>query len=160
MEQTRPEAIIGDSEMAHELWFLWGHNTVGNIPSPTWEFIESNLNEIRQDGGTARLYIQKLTSMMPEGKLSPRAPDGKQWYEIIKSLELMFDEGKFILNFSEDKGDDIDIISYWNPGADPALVAILGDSWDGRMICADFNIAVKFFKEFFETGDITKDHFL
>jgi hypothetical protein len=163
MEQTRPEAIIGDSEMANELWFYWGYNTPlnsgesefspyeGKKHSPTWEHVEFYIHGFRKYSGGATLSLLKPIR---------KDADGDTWYETIKALELLVDKGSFILNFSENKDNEPDVISYWNPNADPTKVEILGNCWNGRMICKDFDIAIKYFKEFFETGDITKDHFL
>jgi hypothetical protein len=177
MEQTRPDATIGDSEMTHELWFYWGYgvpfdlreyipSSNGKQLSPMWEHIEFHLNEIRKTSGTARLRILKQVNEAEQtGKLLILNPNYKtskeqEWYEISKELELMVDDGKFILNFAEDDDKGTNVISYRNPNGYSGYIDILGDYWDGRMICKDFDITIKYFKEFFETGDITKDHFL
>jgi hypothetical protein len=166
--------------MTYELWFCWEYGIPFDsreyVPSsdgkqlfPAWEHIEFHLNEIRQTSGTASLNIlkqineteqsaarSKLLILNPNYKISGE----ELWYETVRELELMVDDGKFILNFLEEKGDNTNVTSYKNPNGYSGYIDILGNYWDGRMICKDFDIAIKYFKEFFETGDITKDHFL
>ncbi|HEY0288389.1 MAG TPA: hypothetical protein VGC62_15470 [Pseudomonas sp.] len=56
----------------------------------------------------------------------------------------------------EDMGEDTNVREYDNPTASAEMVEILGDNWDTRQLTEDFDLVVMLFKEFFETGDISR----
>lgn len=72
------------------------------------------------------------------------------------SLELTSENKKYLVTLLEGTDDGSDIRIFSNPTATPEMIDILGDSWDARSITEDFGLVVMTFKEFFETGDVSR----
>jgi hypothetical protein len=73
------------------------------------------------------------------------------------SIFLESDNNTYLITLLEDVGDDLDVRAYDNPTATAKMVEVLGDYWDARMLTDDFDLVVRLFKEFFETGDVSRD---
>ena len=69
---------------------------------------------------------------------------------------MFCDQGNFLLMLSELTADDHEVRGYTNPTAEPGRLVVLGDVWDARMVCQDFEIVRKAFAEFFTSGDVAR----
>lgn len=57
---------------------------------------------------------------------------------------------------SVDTGEDHEVRDYTNScGTAGVMVEVLGDLWDERMICNDYDVVIECFKQFWETGDVS-----
>jgi len=72
------------------------------------------------------------------------------------SIFLESDNNTYLITLLEDIGDDLNVRAYDNPTATAQMVEVLGDYWDARMLTDDFDLVVMLFKEFFETGDVSR----
>jgi hypothetical protein len=103
---------------------------------PQWEDVESRLQEVRDHSGAVTLYLVDPPEIGPQG------------------LQVFCDRGNFLLMLSELTADDHEVRGYWNPDAEPGQTEILGDMWDTRMLCQDFEIVKNALMEFFNSGDV------
>lgn len=115
-----------------------GVSSGGSQYLENWADLTSCLNTLQQNAGTLRLV---LTDGPDPGPVS---------------MHLETENKKFLVTLLEDTGEDIDVREYDNPTASAEMVDILGDSWDARQLTDDFNLVLMLFKEFFETGDVSR----
>jgi hypothetical protein len=107
----------------------------GNQKSPAWREIELKLNEIKKSSGTITVDLTGMADFES------------------RSLQVQTENGSSILSLVEDD----DIRTFTNKHMDRQQIEILGDLWDSRLVCQDFDIVVRVFKEFYDTGDVSRD---
>ena len=73
------------------------------------------------------------------------------------SMQLRAEKRKYLVTLLEASEDDTEVRDYTNPNAPHEMVEILGDRWDARFLVDDFDLVLTFFKEFFETGDVSRE---
>jgi hypothetical protein len=105
----------------------------GTIP---WPDIEKILNDTMADCGVVDLSDIAAT------------PDE------TKRLQLRADGGNFLLALGEVIAGEHEVRSYFGTGT--GSIEILGDLWDCRMISGDPWLVLDTFREFLETGNVSK----
>ncbi|MCT8342875.1 MULTISPECIES: DUF6911 family protein [Photorhabdus] len=72
-------------------------------------------------------------------------------------LQVRTEEGDYLLTLGEVMEDEYNVRSYWDPEGPDQKINILGDYWPARQLTKDFDFVVKVFKEFFDTGNVSKE---
>ncbi len=111
----------------------------GNKKYPEWSEIEVHLNEIEATSGSVTITVVDGPEIGPQ------------------TLQVFSDRGSYLLMLGEDNGDDWDVRTLTNLHAPLGPIEILGYYWDPKMVCSDFNIVRRAFKEFFDKGDVSRD---
>jgi hypothetical protein len=122
----------------------------------TWA-IDSKFNEggNLMDPGLDQV-MEKLASIaFCPGSVTLRRFDGP----VIgpQCLQVLGENRQYLITLGEEDEDDYNVRAFTNKAAVNGKVLILGDFWDKRMICTDFQLVVDVFKEFFRTGDVSRD---
>jgi hypothetical protein len=110
----------------------------GNQDDPRWEDVDSRLQTLKARSGTVALDLVNPPEIGPQG------------------LQVFCDQGNFLLMLSELTADDHEVRGYTNASADHDGVGVLGNAWDGRMVCQDFEIVRTVFAELFTSGDVAR----
>ena len=121
-------------------WTLgYGQNCRGgNKKGVSWADIEKTLLEVQEHSGTVTLDVVDGAAIGPQ------------------SLQVE-KEGNFsILSLGEYDGEDYNVRSFTNDSTEEQPIEILGNLWDARMVCSEFNLVIKIFKELFETGNVSQ----
>ncbi len=124
----------------HQLSLSWvigigGTVRSGNLKCPSWQDIEGKLDQIKCNNGSATLGIIGGS----------------------KSIQVQCDHGNYLLTIGEDDGEDYHVRSFTNADAASGRIEILGDLWDSKMICSDFDVVKQAFKSFFDSGNVPND---
>lgn len=116
-----------------------GKQAVGGNKKPaTWLDISSSLDEVNRANGSVTLGLINGPDIGPQ------------------SLQVISDNDKYVLSLGEDDGADYFIRSYRNTALQGQQYEVLGDMWDGLLVCLDFDIVKSVFEEFFLTGNVSK----
>ncbi|HEI6967673.1 TPA: hypothetical protein SK282_004366 [Yersinia enterocolitica] len=118
-------------------WTLDGKG--GNKKEPTWDDIENQLNRLRDASGTLTLDVISDAEIGPE------------------MLQVRTEHCYFIVMLGETTDDDYEVRSYWDMTQPDNKVEILGDYWPERQLTKDFDLVVRIFREFFDTGNVSTD---
>ncbi|MFO6307290.1 DUF6911 family protein, partial [Pseudomonas aeruginosa] len=106
---------------------------------PSWDDVLSCLELIREGKGSVTLELISKTAVGPQ------------------SLQVQSEGGKYVVSLGEDDGVDYIVRSYRNLKLQGIPFEVLGDVWDGVLICDEFSILQNIFEEFFLTGDVSKE---
>jgi hypothetical protein len=109
----------------------------GKQKKPSWLDIEAQLEQLRTHSGSVTLDIVDGAEIGPQ------------------SLQIQSDRGNYLLSIGEVDEEDYQVRSFTNKDAEPDRIEILGNSWDSKLVCSDFNIVRQAFKEFFDSGDVS-----
>jgi hypothetical protein len=106
---------------------------------PKWTAVEEKLQTVLPNAGTVTLDTED--------------EHGRSY-----SLQMRADNGKYLITLGVETEDDWVVRTYHNPTIQSSnkKVEIIGDLWKEQMICLDKEIVMAVFKEFFETGDVSK----
>lgn len=116
-------------------WTLDGNG--GNKQASSWNDI---LNQLKQlQGRKGSLTLDMLTS----------ADTGAEM------LQIRTESGYYMMTLGEICEDEYHVRTYWDPSKPDAGMTILGDSWPERQLTKDFDLVVRIFKEFFDTGNVS-----
>lgn len=110
----------------------------GNIRKPNWSDVNKKLMVLESGGGTVTL-------------------DGDEENGFEKSLQVRFEDGKYLLTFGYETEDDWLVRTYQNGESRSEEITILGDVWRSNCICRDPVIVRQAFKQFFDTGTVSDD---
>jgi Family of unknown function (DUF6911) len=116
-------------------WYIGNHH--GSLQRPTWDEIVSTLAHARERDGVVTMNV------LNEQRIGP--------------LQVRTERGFSVLTLGEETESDYDVRSFFNPDAEATSMAILGDLWDMRGVCADFEMVIQAFKQFYETGDVSHE---
>ncbi|MDU6435223.1 MAG: hypothetical protein E6556_21350 [Pantoea sp.] len=122
-------------------FYLHAKNSFKRVRSPKWSDVEDFLMKLKGDSGGVRLRI------IPE-------PDIGSMY-----LDVSTDDGFYLLTLLECSESDLTVRSYWDKsksGKDKKI-QIYGDYWPEHQLTSDFDLVVRTFKEFFDTGNVSVD---
>jgi len=106
---------------------------------PLWPDVLDFLNVLKNSGGSVNIRIINAPEVGPE-RLSVEAENG---FYLVTLLE-----------YDESGGD---VRSIWNQTSSGENVMILGNYWPKRQLTKDFDLVVRIFKEFFDTGNVSND---
>lgn len=62
-----------------------------------------------------------------------------------------------MLTLGEETDDDYRVRFYWDQSLSNCKLLIFGDYWPERQLTKDFELVVRVFKEFFDTGNVSAD---
>jgi hypothetical protein len=116
------------------------------VEAPVWDRVESHLGRTFRYGGSVKLHAAEHTA---DSSLRLR-----------QFLGMESQPGKFRLIYTPEECPEerTNRQEWWEPGDAPfrGTVNFGGHEWDARTVCEDLTIAVKFFRDFFDHGDLTK----
>lgn len=70
-------------------------------------------------------------------------------------LQLRTEKGFYFMTLSGIRDDEY-VVRTFNDLSQPNIeIMILGDNWPAQQVTRDFNLAVRIFKEFFDTGNVS-----
>jgi hypothetical protein len=72
-------------------------------------------------------------------------------------LQVRAESGHYLLTLGEETDDDYKVRFYWDPSLTNDKLLILGDYWSERQLIKDYDLVIKIFKEFFDTGNVSAD---
>ncbi|MBC3944836.1 DUF6911 family protein [Erwinia persicina] len=75
----------------------------------------------------------------------------------VEMLQVRTENDYYLMTLGEILEDEYQVRTYWNPLGPDDEIMILGDHWPLRQITKDFDLVVKIFKEFFDTGNVSTD---
>lgn len=116
-------------------WTLDG--TGGNKQSSSWDAI---LNQLKQLQGK-------------EGSLTLDMLNGE--YNMADMLQVRTENGYYLITLGEICEDEYQVRTYWDSTEPDAAMMILGDHWPKRQLTRDFELIIRVFKEFFDTGNVS-----
>lgn len=124
--------------MIAKMLFSWAMAKVrgGHKESPSWDEIEQQLSALFAMGGFIRLTLED-----EQGLQDSLLADGNQH--------------AFLLTLNDQTTDKVR--SYRNPKGSNERVEISGNCWTEWDVCNDPSIARQAFKEFFETGNVSRE---
>ncbi|ALB41515.1 hypothetical protein AA650_14510 [Anabaena sp. WA102] len=111
----------------------------GNRQNVILDDILEILTEITEKSGTVTLYLINGSELGPQ------------------SLQVQTEKGYFVLSLGENDEEDYIVRTYTNLSSDLQQVIILGNLWDSKLVCTEFDVVIKIFQEFFEVGDVSRD---
>jgi hypothetical protein len=127
----------------HQLSLSWGLDVGpncrgGNQRDPQWTDIAPLLESLKSRSGTVGLDILN-------------AETGPQ------TLQVASEHGMYLLTLGEINQDGYNVRDYTNPRASAGQTMIHEYLWSSQMLCWDFDIVMQVFKQFFDTGDVSRD---
>jgi hypothetical protein len=130
--------------MRHQLSLKWGYHRYGPGSGGSrritdWPAVDEALEIVKNESGSVELSIVDPPEIGPE------------------SVQVFAETGNFLLTLFELTEDDSHVRSFTNPDIESRQVEIGGNLWDSRMITKDFAIVRRAFREFFDTGDVSRD---
>jgi hypothetical protein len=72
------------------------------------------------------------------------------------SMQLVCESGLYLVTLLEATEDDDHVRCYTNPNAVAEMIEVLGDRWDARQLTGDFDLVLRMFQSFCETGDVAR----
>lgn len=108
----------------------------GTKKSDSWDDIASLLNNLGLSSGC--VTVDKLDD---EGYL-------------ISEIQVRMERGLYMVTFLNEEDEVMTLSDLTQPDE---MVLILGDYWSARQVTKNFDLVVKAFKEFFETGNVSKE---
>ncbi len=110
----------------------------GHIRNPGWCDIEAKL----------------LTNLEGQGVIGV---EGETEGGLGRSIQVRFEDGKYLLTFGYETEDDWIVRVYQNGESRSDEITILGDVWRSNCICRDPEIIRQAFAQFFDTGSVSKE---
>ncbi|MFC0138940.1 DUF6911 family protein [Erwinia mallotivora] len=72
-------------------------------------------------------------------------------------LQVRTESGYYLITLGEIFEDEYQVRTYWEPSKPDAEMIVLGDRWPERQLTKDFDLVVRIFKEFFDTGNVSTE---
>lgn len=120
-----------------ELLLSWSIQKKGGTKkSNCWDDIDNLLNNLLLSSGC--VIVDKLDD---EGYL-------------ISEIQVRMEKGLYLVTFLNEEDEAMMLSDLTQPDE---KVLILGDYWSTRQITKDFDLVVRIFKEFFDTGNVSTD---
>ncbi|WP_156458540.1 DUF6911 family protein [Ectopseudomonas composti] len=110
----------------------------GRTQDPSWSDVESRLREVCKMSGSVTLETMSSSD-----------------FELL-SLQVIADNGVFVMTLGEDDGEDYSVRHYFGDGEAGTKVDVLGDAVDASAVCTDFQVVVDIFSGFFEKGHVLR----
>lgn len=108
----------------------------GTKTSPCWDDISNRLNNLRLFSGC--VTADKL--------------DDEDY--LISEVQVRMEKGFYLVAFLDENDEVMTLSDVTQPDE---KVLILGDYWSARQITKDFDLVIRIFKEFFDTGNVSND---
>ena len=120
-------------------FYLSGKSSFTRVRRPEWSDVEELLLKLKDKKGATRLVV------LPEPTVGP------------VNIDVSAEDGFYLLTLLEYSESDSDVRSYWDMSKSDNKIIILGNQWPERQLTKDFDLVVRIFKEFFETGNVSTD---
>ncbi|MCX2942025.1 hypothetical protein ORG37_02745 [Rahnella perminowiae] len=122
-------------------FYLYGRNSFTRVRTQKWSDVEEFLMKLKGGSGGVRLRIA------PEPDIGPM------------NLDVSTDDGFYLLTLLECSESDLTVRSYWDKSktGKNKKIQIYGDYWPEQQLTNDFDLVVRVFKEFFDTGNVSAD---
>ncbi|MCM7773039.1 hypothetical protein M8S83_13050 [Enterobacter asburiae] len=72
-------------------------------------------------------------------------------------LQIRTENGYYLITLGEIVEDEYQVRSYWDSSKPDTGIMILGDYWPESQLTKDSEFIVKILKEFFDTGNVSKE---
>ncbi|NTY88826.1 hypothetical protein FCH33_18800 [Serratia fonticola] len=108
----------------------------GSKKSDSWDDIGNQLNNLRLSSGC--VTVNKLDD---EGCL-------------ISGVQARMEKGVYLVTFLNEDDEVMTLSDLTQPNE---MILVLGDYWSARQVTKDFDLVVRIFKEFFDTGNVSGD---
>lgn len=120
-------------------FYLYGRNSFKRVLTPKWSDVEQFLMKLKGGSGGVRLRI------IPEPDIGPM------------KLDMATDDGFYLLTLLECSESDLTVRSYWDKSKSGKnkKIQIYGDYWPEQQLTNDFNLVVRAFKEFYDSGNVS-----
>ncbi|HEJ9057544.1 TPA: hypothetical protein SML50_001811 [Serratia fonticola] len=106
----------------------------GSKKSDCWDDIGNLLNNLRSSSGC--VTVDKLDD---EGYL-------------ISEVQARMEKGVYLVTFLNEDDEVMTLSDLTQPNE---MVLILGDYWSAMQVTKDFDLVVRIFKDFFDTGNVS-----
>lgn len=113
--------------------------TGGNKQIPNWDMVLNQFKQIQGKKGTLTLDILN---------------NGDDSAEM---LQVRTENGYYLITLGEIVEDEYQVRTYWDSSKPDTGVLILGDYWPESQLTEDCEFVVKILKEFFDTGNVSKE---
>ncbi|MBI0551404.1 DUF6911 family protein [Pectobacterium parmentieri] len=120
-------------------FYLSGKNSFTRIARPEWSDVNELLFKLKGKQGSMRLVV------LPEPSVGP------------VNIDVSTGNGFYLITFLEYSENDSDVRSYWDMSKVDNKITVLGEIWPERQLIKDFDLVVRVFKEFFDTGNVSTD---
>lgn len=118
-------------------WTLYGNG--GNQQVSSWDGILNQLEQLQEKEGSLTLDI--LIGI----------DNGAE------TLQVRTESGYYLITLGEIFEDEYQVRTYWDTSKPDTEIMILGDRWPERQLIKNFDLVVRIFKEFFDTGNVSTD---
>ncbi|CZY22294.1 TPA: hypothetical protein JHK28_003508 [Enterobacter cloacae] len=107
--------------------------------------------------------IQNLDMVLNQFKLI-QGKKGTLTLDILNSsddsaemLQIRTENGYYLITLGEIVEDEYQVRTYWDSSKPDTGILILGDYWPESQLTKDSEFIVKILKEFFDTGNVSKE---
>ncbi|HED5643697.1 TPA: hypothetical protein SCR59_002102 [Enterobacter cloacae] len=107
--------------------------------------------------------IQNLDMVLNQFKLI-QGKKGTLTLDILNSsddsaemLQIRTENGYYLITLGEIVKDEYQVRTYWDSSKPDTGILILGDYWPESQLTKDSEFIVKILKEFFDTGNVSKE---
>ncbi len=118
-------------------WTLDGNG--GNKQISSWNDVLNQLERLQGKEGS--LTLDMLTNVDTGAEM----------------LQVRTEKGYYLITLGEICEDEYQVRTYWNSFISDAEIMLLGDRWSERQLTKNFDLVVRIFKEFFDTGNVSTD---
>ncbi|GAA3579170.1 hypothetical protein GCM10023078_03790 [Gibbsiella greigii] len=118
-------------------WTLY--ETGGNKQISNWDMVLNRFKQIQGRKGTLTLDILNSDD------------DG------VETLQVRTENGYYLITLGEIVEDEYQVRTYWDSSKPDTGMVILGDYWPESQLTKDCEFIVKILKEFFDTGNVSKE---
>lgn len=118
-------------------WTLDGNG--GNKQISSWNDVLNQLERLQGKEGS--LTLDMLTNVDTGAEM----------------LQVRTEKGYYLITLGETCEDEYQVRTYWNSFISDAEIMLLGDRWSERQLTKNFDLVVRIFKEFFDTGNVSTD---
>ncbi|PQQ22498.1 DUF6911 family protein [Photorhabdus hindustanensis] len=113
-----------------------GYKTISN---PIWGDVESFLDNIKYNSGEVSLELREEPNFGPV------------------NIRVSASDGNYLITLLEYTEDDSEVRTYWDETKPDKQILLYANYWPARQLTTNFDFVVKVFKEFFDTGNVSKE---
>ncbi|EED9464933.1 hypothetical protein NWL46_003896 [Salmonella enterica] len=113
--------------------------TGGNKQISNWDMVLNQFKQIQGKKGTLTLDILNSGD------------------DSAEMLQVRTENGYYLITLGEIVEDEYQVRTYWDSSKPDIGIVILGDYWPESQLTKDCELIVKILKEFFDTGNVSKE---
>lgn len=111
----------------------------GNKQIPNWDMVLNQFKKIQGKKGTLTLDLLNSSD------------------DSAEMLQVRTENGYYLITLGEIIEDEYQVRTYWDSSKPDTGMVILGDYWPESQLTKDSEFIVKILKEFFDTGNVSKE---